>query len=66
MEAGRSISGLCDLSFLLEVDASISDILYFFFGQSNYIFIREKSENFENWCLATLRRNEEKNEQQAI
>jgi len=29
---------------------TISDILYLF-GQGNFIFIREKSGNFEKWCL---------------
>ena len=30
--------------------ATLSDILYIF-GQGNFIFIREKSGNFENSCL---------------
>jgi len=40
--------------------ATISDILYLF-GQGNFIFIREKSGNFENSCLwqPCLRTNDE-------
>jgi len=66
LKAGRNIWGYCDLNdiFLISLlmnsekdycklrpeTATRSDILYLF-GQGNLIFVREKWENFEKWCL---------------